>query len=135
VGETSPEIVGRLVVSANNVAVSRDQTAPCHGRHTPSRRQARYVRTNARTPPGSKKEFRRWRRGEPYESALARRPLVVAGEADGERVLTPNTRRSFVSAGCLTPKLDPRLGLHFRNVLGDALCDEWRFARRLPRVA
>ena len=26
--------------------------------------------------------------------------------------------------GCLTPKLDPLLGLHFRNVLGDALCAE-----------
>ena len=32
---------------------------------------------------------------------------------------------------CLTPKLDPLLGLHFGNVLGDALCAQRRPARRL----
>ena len=31
-------------------------------------------------------------------------------------------------------KLGPLLGLHFRNVLGDALRAEWGFARRLSRV-
>src|ERR1700758_2418790 len=37
---------------------------------------------------------------------------------------------------CMTPKLDPLLGLHFRNVLGDALCAERRLARcRRPRLA
>ena len=36
------------------MAVSRNQPAPCHGHHTPSRRQARYVRTKARIPPSSK---------------------------------------------------------------------------------
>ncbi len=35
----------------------------------------------------------------------------------------------------MTPKLDPLLGLHFRNVLGDALRDERGLARRLSRVA
>jgi class 3 adenylate cyclase len=36
----------------------------------------------------------------------------------------------------MTPKLDPLLGLHFRNVLGDALCAERRLARcRRPRLA
>jgi len=34
-----------------------------------------------------------------------------------------------------TPKLDPLLGLHFRNVLGDVLCDERGFARRLSHIA
>ena len=34
----------------------------------------------------------------------------------------------------MTPKLDPLLGLHFRNVLGDALCAERGLARRLSRV-
>ena len=34
----------------------------------------------------------------------------------------------------MTPKLDPLLGLHFRNVLGDALRAERRFARRLSHV-
>ena len=34
----------------------------------------------------------------------------------------------------MTPKLDPLLGLHFRSVLGDALCDERGLARRLSRV-
>ena len=29
---------------------------------------------------------------------------------------------------------DAFLGLHFRHVLGDALCDEWGLARRLSRV-
>jgi hypothetical protein len=40
----------------------------------------------------------------------------------------------FIS-GSVTLKLDPLLGLDFRNVLGDALCAERGLARRLPRVA
>ena len=35
----------------------------------------------------------------------------------------------------MTPKLDPLLGLNFRNVLGDALRAKRRPARRLSRIA
>ena len=45
---------------------------------------------------------------------------------------TPTARTGGL---CMTPKLDPLLGLHFRNVLGDALRPQRGFARRLSRVA
>jgi len=45
---------------------------------------------------------------------------------------TPTARTGGL---CMTPKLDPLLGLHFRNVLGDALCDERGLARRVSLVA
>ena len=35
---------------------------------------------------------------------------------------------------CLTPKLDPLLGLHFGNVLGDALCAQRRPASPIRRA-
>ena len=45
---------------------------------------------------------------------------------------TPTARTGGL---CMTPKLDPLLGLHFGNVLGDALRPQRGFARRLSRVA
>ena len=41
---------------------------------------------------------------------------------------------TLIPAGRLTPKFDSLLGLHFRNVLGDALRAERGLARRLSRV-
>ena len=41
---------------------------------------------------------------------------------------------TLIPAGWLTPKRDPLLGLHFGNVLGDALRTKRRFARRLSHV-
>ena len=38
------------------------------------------------------------------------------------------------TSGGMTAKLDPLLGLDFRNVLGDALRDERERACRLPRI-
>jgi hypothetical protein len=58
------------------------------------------------------------------QGEIGRRPLSrLRRRADfahnhANDVWLPPTRR------CITPKLDPLLGLHFRNVLGDALCDE-----------
>jgi hypothetical protein len=43
--------------------------------------------------------------------------------------------RNVKARGRQARKLDPILGLHFRNVLGDALCDERGLARSVSRVA
>ena len=40
-----------------------------------------------------------------------------------------------MSSNNAVTQLDLLLGLDFRRVLGDALCDERGFARRLSRVA
>src|SRR5260370_23899248 len=49
--------------------------------------------------------------------------------------MTSNTRRTLCSAGCLTSKLDPLLGLHFGNVLETryALNGDLRVAYRTTR--
>ncbi len=47
------------------------------------------------------------------------------------RMGTPTPTVAPARERCMTPRFDPLLGLHFRNVLGDALCDERELARRL----
>ena len=78
-------------------------------------------------------------------------PVRWAGSKAATRVMrsslvTPTPRRlcrhSYGNAavapahtsGGKTPKLDPLLGLHFRNVLGDALRAERGLARRVSRL-
>jgi hypothetical protein len=51
-----------------------------------------------------------------------------------ERIADRMREEHFVSARCMTPKLDPLVGLHFRNVLGDAVCTKRGLARRLSGV-
>src|SRR5262245_2817000 len=48
-------------------------------------------------------------------------------------IATPTPPWLPPTSRCMTPKLDA-LGLHFRNVLGDALCAKRRLARRLSHV-
>ena len=62
-----------------------------------------------------------------------RRNAEPVRRPNGMPPATPTPRR--LCGICMTPKLDPILGLHFRNVLGDALCAEWGLVRRLPHVA
>jgi hypothetical protein len=53
----------------------------------------------------------------------------VAGDTDN----SPYSNRSYMSRQPIAAGTSP-LGLHFRRVLGDALCDERGLARRLPHV-
>ena len=64
-------------------------------------------------------------------------PPARSGTWPKQPSLPPGQRRF---AGLVTPPLTrsragPALGLHFRNVLRDALCDERGLARRISRVA
>jgi hypothetical protein len=53
----------------------------------------------------------------------------------GVGTIDPRSGAYPLSLPTAPPKLDPILGLHFRNVLGDALRDERRLARRRSHVA
>ena len=63
-------------------------------------------------------------------SQTQRVPQLVAATAP--KTLQRNSREQHKRCRCAP--LDPFLGLHFRNVLGDALCEERRLAHRLSRV-
>ena len=77
-----------------------------------------------------------------FQDRLIESLSLEATRADQRGVAVASTHRfrdrrregHLASTRCMTPKLDPRLGLHFGNVLGDALRAERGFAGRLSGV-